>query len=222
MAELKQRGPVTDIEKLRVELHDKVNALGIGAQGLGRPRHRARRQDRDLADARRLATDRDDPQLRRDAPRARHARWLGAGPSSRRPSSRTGRRSSVSPRRNRSASTSDNLTPEVVASWKPGDPAAAQRQDAHRPATPRTSGSPTCSPAARGCRSASVCRTIYYVGPVDPVAGRSGRPGRPHDGDADGQVHQDDARPGPARDGRQGRTRADRDRRRSRRRNPPI
>ena len=30
-----QRGPRTDLEKLRVELHDKVNALGIGAQGLG-------------------------------------------------------------------------------------------------------------------------------------------------------------------------------------------
>ena len=35
MGELKQRGAQTDIEKLRVELYDKVNALGIGAQGLG-------------------------------------------------------------------------------------------------------------------------------------------------------------------------------------------
>ncbi|MFZ4746722.1 MAG: fumarate hydratase [Sphingomonas sp.] len=35
MAELKARGPRTDIEKLRVEIFDKVNALGIGAQGLG-------------------------------------------------------------------------------------------------------------------------------------------------------------------------------------------
>ncbi|WP_294032751.1 fumarate hydratase, partial [Sphingopyxis sp.] len=35
MAELKARGPKTDIEKLRVEIFDKVNALGIGAQGLG-------------------------------------------------------------------------------------------------------------------------------------------------------------------------------------------
>ena len=31
MQELKQRGPKTNIEKLRVELYDKVNALGIGA-----------------------------------------------------------------------------------------------------------------------------------------------------------------------------------------------
>jgi fumarate hydratase class I len=35
MAELKARGPKTKVEQMRVELYDKVNALGIGAQGLG-------------------------------------------------------------------------------------------------------------------------------------------------------------------------------------------
>ena len=35
MHELKARGPANRIEELRIELHDKVNALGIGAQGLG-------------------------------------------------------------------------------------------------------------------------------------------------------------------------------------------
>ncbi len=35
MAELLARGPETPIEKLRAELYEKVNALGIGAQGLG-------------------------------------------------------------------------------------------------------------------------------------------------------------------------------------------
>jgi fumarate hydratase class I len=35
MTQLKSRGAETQIEKLRVELYDKVNALGIGAQGLG-------------------------------------------------------------------------------------------------------------------------------------------------------------------------------------------
>jgi fumarate hydratase class I len=35
MAELKVRGPRNKIEELRIELYDKVNALGIGAQGLG-------------------------------------------------------------------------------------------------------------------------------------------------------------------------------------------
>ena len=32
---LRQRGPATTTERLRLELYDKVNALGIGAQGLG-------------------------------------------------------------------------------------------------------------------------------------------------------------------------------------------
>jgi fumarate hydratase class I len=35
MQDLKKKGAETNIEKLRVEIYDKVNALGIGAQGLG-------------------------------------------------------------------------------------------------------------------------------------------------------------------------------------------
>jgi fumarate hydratase class I len=35
MGELLARGPATPREKLRVELYEKINALGIGAQGLG-------------------------------------------------------------------------------------------------------------------------------------------------------------------------------------------
>src|SRR4029434_408208 len=35
MHELKQRGPQNKLEELRIELCDKINALGIGAQGLG-------------------------------------------------------------------------------------------------------------------------------------------------------------------------------------------
>jgi fumarate hydratase, class I len=35
MTQLKARGATTPLEKLRVELYEKVNALGIGAQGLG-------------------------------------------------------------------------------------------------------------------------------------------------------------------------------------------
>ena len=35
MAELKARGPRTNLEKMRVEIYDGINALGIGAQGLG-------------------------------------------------------------------------------------------------------------------------------------------------------------------------------------------
>lgn len=35
MTELRSRGPATPEEELRIELCDKINALGIGAQGLG-------------------------------------------------------------------------------------------------------------------------------------------------------------------------------------------
>ena len=35
MAQLKARGASTDIERMRIEIFDRVNALGIGAQGLG-------------------------------------------------------------------------------------------------------------------------------------------------------------------------------------------
>ena len=35
MQELKLRGPQTNIEQLRIDIYDHVNALGIGAQGLG-------------------------------------------------------------------------------------------------------------------------------------------------------------------------------------------
>src|SRR5690606_9030507 len=35
MGQLKARGPANDLEALRIEIFDKVNALGIGAQGLG-------------------------------------------------------------------------------------------------------------------------------------------------------------------------------------------
>ncbi|NCP48772.1 MAG: fumarate hydratase, partial [Sphingomonadales bacterium] len=35
MGQLKERGPQNDIEEMRIEIFDKVNALGIGAQGLG-------------------------------------------------------------------------------------------------------------------------------------------------------------------------------------------
>lgn len=35
MAELLRRGPASKLEELRVEIYDRVNALGIGAQGLG-------------------------------------------------------------------------------------------------------------------------------------------------------------------------------------------
>ena len=40
--ELIKKGPSNKIESLRVELYEKINRLGIGAQGLGGPRTRQR------------------------------------------------------------------------------------------------------------------------------------------------------------------------------------
>ena len=42
MDELLRRGPSSKMEELRIEIFEKVNALGIGAQGLGGFDHRTR------------------------------------------------------------------------------------------------------------------------------------------------------------------------------------
>ena len=43
--ELKQRGPQSKLEELRLEIFDRVNDLGIGAQGQGGADHGAGRKD---------------------------------------------------------------------------------------------------------------------------------------------------------------------------------
>ena len=79
MFELKARGPRNKLEELRIELCDKVNALGIGAQGLGGLTTVLDVKIATAADARRRQAGRDDPELRRDTPRPFRARRLGAG-----------------------------------------------------------------------------------------------------------------------------------------------
>ena len=69
----------TRLEELRIELYEKVNALGIGAQGLGGLSTVLDVKIHDVPDARREQAGRDDPELRGDAPRALHARRLGPG-----------------------------------------------------------------------------------------------------------------------------------------------
>ena len=73
MAQLKLRGPQTDTEALRIEIFDKVNALGIGAQGLG---GLSTILDVKIMDAALPCGGQacgHDPQLRRHPPRALHA-----------------------------------------------------------------------------------------------------------------------------------------------------
>ncbi len=154
MAQLKARGPQNDIEKLRIEIFDKVNALGIGAQGLGGlatildvkildwPCHAARQAGGD------------DPQLRGDAPRAFHARRLGAElPRAAQP--RRVARGPLAARRGGQARRPRPSHARGSAGLEGRRPAACSRARCSPGAMPRTSASPTCSAAARSCRSAS-------------------------------------------------------------------
>ena len=168
MFDLLKRGPQTDEEKLRVELYEKVNALGIGAQGLGGlttvldvkirmyPTHAASKPVAMIPNC--AAT--------------RHAHFAldGSGPAYLDPPSldlwpdvqwqpdyNTSRRVNL-----------DTLTKAEVASWKPGDTLLLNgrmltgRDAAHKRIQEML---------ARGEKLPVdfTNRVIYYVGPVDPV-----------------------------------------------------
>jgi hypothetical protein len=68
--ELRERGPSTRAEELRLEIMEAVNKLGIGAQGLGGLTTCTRREDYGLPHARRIAARCDDSKLRGHAARA--------------------------------------------------------------------------------------------------------------------------------------------------------
>ena len=168
MYELLQRGPQTDEEKLRVELYEKVNALGIGAQGLGGlttvldikirmyPTHAASKPVAMIPNC--AAT--------------RHAHFVldGSGPAyldpppldswpsvDWQPDAQTSTRVNL-----------DTLTKEEVASWKPGQTLLLNgkmltgRDAAHKRIQDML---------AKGEKLPVdfTNRVIYYVGPVDPV-----------------------------------------------------
>ena len=178
MAELRARGPRTEIEALRVEICERVNALGIGAQGLGglttvldvkictHPTHAAGKP----------------VGLVPNCAATRHVHFAldGSGPARLappplsewpdvhwQPDSEHARRVDL-----------DTLTPEEVASWKPGQTLLLSgrlltgRDAAH---------ARICDMLARGeplpvdFRG----RVIYYVGPVDPVHGEAVGPAGP-------------------------------------------
>ena len=106
MAQLKARGPQTDIERLRIEIFDKVNALGIGAQGLG---GLATILDVKIMDYPTHAASKPIAMIPNCAATRHahfHARRVAARLISRRRSSTNGRRSTGRRRRSRSASIS--------------------------------------------------------------------------------------------------------------------
>jgi len=169
MAALKARGPRTAVEELRIELHDKVNALGIGAQGLGGlttvldikildyPTHAASKPVAMIPNC--AAT--------------RHVHFTLDGSGSARlepPDLNDWPRIDWQPSAESKRVDLNALTPAEVASWQPGDRLLLNgkmltgRDAAHkRIAELLASGAGL--PAGVDFRN----RVIYYVGPVDPV-----------------------------------------------------
>ena len=167
--EIRERGPQNKVEALRLEIMDKVNALGIGAQGLGGltpvldvkiktyPTHAASLPVAVIPNC--AAT--------------RHAHFVldGSGPVKLDPPDLN-----LWPKLTFQASADatrvnlDTLTPAEVASWKPGQRLLLNgkmltgRDAAHkRLQTLIESG----QPLPEGLDFTN--RVIYYVGPVDPV-----------------------------------------------------
>ncbi len=175
--ELKARGPQSDTEALRIELFDKVNALGIGAQGLGGlttvldikikewPTHAAGKPIAMIPNC--SAT--------------RHAHFVldGSGPSFlERPDLDAWPKVTWAPDKAAKRVDLDNLTPEQVQSWNHGDRLLLSgkmltgRDAAHKRIQDMIAKGEPLPVDFKG-------RAIYYVGPVDPVMGEVVGPAGP-------------------------------------------
>jgi fumarate hydratase, class I len=168
MHELKQRGPKTKTEALRIELFDKVNALGIGAQGLG---GLATVLDVKIAMAPTHAASKPVAMIPNCAA-TRHAHFVldGSGPAYLDPPSLDlWPDVQWAPDYNKSRKVDlDTLTKDEVASWKPGETLLLRgrmltgRDAAHKRIQDMLDkGDPLPVDFTN--------RVIYYVGPVDPV-----------------------------------------------------
>ena len=167
MAELKARGPKTKVEELRIELYDKVNALGIGAQGLGGlstvldvkvntyPTHAANQPVAMIPNC--AAT--------------RHAHFVldGSGPAEfEAPKLSDWPAITWTPDARSKRIDLNHLTREEVASWKPGQRLLLSgklltgRDAAHKRIKEFLEQGKALPVDFRN-------RVIYYVGPVDPV-----------------------------------------------------
>ena len=167
MAQLKARGPQSKIEELRIELFEKVNALGIGAQGLGGlstildvkildwPTHAASKPVAMIPNC--AAT--------------RHAHFTldGSGPAYlKTPNLADWPDVNWTPSKEAIRVDLDALTPEIVQSWKHGDRLLLNgkmltgRDAAHKRIKDMLDRGEELPVEFKG-------RVIYYVGPVDPV-----------------------------------------------------
>ena len=169
MAQLKARGPQSKIEELRIELHDKVNALGIGAQGLG---GLTTVLDVKILDYPTHAVSKPIAMIPNCAA-TRHAHFTLDGSGVAKlpiPKLTDWPKVTWQPDRNAKRVNLDTLTREEVASWKAGDrllltgKLLTGRDAAHkRIADLFAKGEPL--PAGVDFTN----RVIYYVGPVSPV-----------------------------------------------------
>ena len=167
MAQLKQRGAQTKIEELRIEIFDKVNALGIGAQGLGGlstildvkildyPTHAASKPVAMIPNC--------------AATRHAHFHLDGSGPAYLEPPKLEDWPDvQWAPSKESIRVDLDTLTPEVVQSWQPGDRLLLNgkmltgRDAAHKRIQDMLAKGEPLPVTFKG-------RVIYYVGPVDPV-----------------------------------------------------
>ena len=178
MFELLARGPSNKLEEMRIDLYEKVNALGIGAQGLGglttvldvkiamAPTHAASKPVAMIPNC--AAT--------------RHAHFVldGSGPAYCEPPSLSewpDVRWMPDTERSKRVNL-DTLTPEEVASWTPGQTLLLNgrmltgRDAAHKRIADMLARG---EPLPVDFRN----RVIYYVGPVDPVRDEAVGPAGP-------------------------------------------
>jgi fumarate hydratase class I len=179
MHELLERGPKNKLEELRIELYEKVNALGIGAQGLGGlttvldvkiktfPTHAASKPVAMIPNC--AAT--------------RHAHFVldGSGPVALEPPPlKTWPDVHWKPSKESRRVDLDALTREEVAGWKPGQTLLLSgrmltgRDAAHKRLADLIKSGQGLPPGVdlKG-------RVIYYVGPVDAVRGEAVGPAGP-------------------------------------------
>ena len=177
MAQLKQRGASTDIERMRIEIFDRVNALGIGAQGLG---GLSTILDVKILDAPCHAAGKPVGMIPNCAA-TRHAHFTldGSGPVFlETPKLDEWPDVHWQPDQAAIRVDLDHLTPEVVQSWKHGDRLLLNgkmltgRDAAHKRIQDMLAKGEALPVDFKG-------RAIYYVGPVDPVIGEVVGPAGP-------------------------------------------
>ena len=179
MTQLKARGPQNKIEALRIELHDKVNALGIGAQGLG---GLSTVLDVKISDYPTHAASKPIAMIPNCAA-TRHAHFtLDGSGVAQLPTPNIADWPTVTwrPDVNAKHVDLDSLTPAIVATWKAGDRLLLNgklltgRDAAHKRIADLFASGQQLPDGVDFTN-----RVIYYVGPVDPVRDEAVGPAGP-------------------------------------------